>query len=140
MSSEAIPWPVADEEQLARFVLFSRYIRPSDQTVRPEAFIPHPWPELSVTRHLGLAEAELWELGQAVANLRAVTLYGRADVRASTVRRQSLRIEPTPEPRNHANITGWPANKPAQKIIALEIAAASKYVPNPPGTPEDETH
>lgn len=140
MTQEGALLPVADQELLARFVLFRRHIRTSDQTVKPEAFIPYPRPELSVTRHLGLAEAELWELGQAVADQRAITLHGRADVRASTVRRQSLRIEPTPEPRNHANITGWPADKSAQKVIALEIAAASKYVPNPSGTLEDETH
>jgi hypothetical protein len=132
MSGKATPPPVADEELLARFVLFSRWVRTRDQTIRPDAFIPHPWPDLSVTRHLGLSEAELWQLGQEVASQRPARLYGRADVQASTVRRQSLRIAPTPEPRNHANVTDWPADKPAQKIIAQVIAAAARYVPKPP--------
>jgi hypothetical protein len=30
---------------------------------------------------------------------------------------------------NHANVTEWPAEKPVQKIIAQEIAAAVKFVP-----------
>lgn len=119
--------PVTDDELLARFVLFSRWIR-SDKTVRPDAFIPHPYPDLSVTRHEGLPEPELWQLGQEVATLRNLTLYGRADVRARAVKAQSLSIQPTPEPRNHANINGWPPDKPAQKIIAQEIAAAAEYV------------
>lgn len=135
MSDNATPPPVADEELLARFVLFSRWIRASDQTVRPDAFIPHPWPDLSVTRHLGLSEAGLWKIGEEVASQRPAMLYGRADVQVFTVRQQSLRIEPTPEPRNHANITGWPPDKPAQKIIAQVIAAAARYVPkSPPST------
>jgi hypothetical protein len=30
---------------------------------------------------------------------------------------------------NHASISGWPADKPGQKIIALELAAAAQFVP-----------
>ena len=49
---------VLDDESLARFIFQRNYIR-SDQTVKPNAFIPHPWPDLSVTRHFGLTEEEL---------------------------------------------------------------------------------
>ena len=42
-----------------------------------------------------------------------------------------LDIHPTPEPRNHANIIGWPKEKPAQKIIAQEIAAAATFISTP---------
>lgn len=141
MTDDATPPPVDDQELLARFVIFSRWIRTSDLTVRPDAFIPHPWPDLSVTRHVGLSEEELWQIGQGVADQRPeATLYGRADIRALNVRARSLRIEPTPEPRNHANISGWPTDKPAQKSIAQLLAAAAKYAPKPPATPEDETH
>ncbi len=130
MSDESELPPVTDDELLARFVLFSRWIR-SDQTIRPDAFIPHPYPDLSVTRHEGLPEPELWQLGQSVADQRTLQLYGRADVRAHAVKAQPLRIEPTPEPKNHANITGWPPDKPGQKIIAQEIASAAQFVPKP---------
>ena len=141
MSDEAHPPPVADEEQLARFVLFSRWVRTSDQTVRPDAFVPYPWPDLSVTRHLELSEAELWQIGQGVADQRPdATLYGRADLQALTVRWQSLVIAPTREPRNHANITSWPAEKSKQKLVAQLLASAARFVPKSPAMLEDETH
>lgn len=119
---------VSADEQLARFILFSKWLR-SDETVRPEAFMPHPYVDLSVTRHQALSEHEIWEIGRSVGGVRRATLYGRADIRASDVLRQSLRVESAPLPSNpnHANIIGWPERKPAQKIIALQLAAAAKY-------------
>jgi hypothetical protein len=123
--------PVTDSEVLVRFVLFRGWIRSSNSTVKSDAFIPHPYPDLSVTRHIGLSVEEIWQIGQAVADSRPATLYGRAEIQALHVRRQSLRIVPTPEPKNHANITGWPKDKPAQKIIAQELAAVAHCLPNP---------
>ena len=124
---------IADEEQLARFILHSNWIRSSNQTAKPEAFIPYPYPDLSVTRHLNLSDEALWKTGLDVADARPATLYGRADIYASIARRQGLKIDsnPVPNNQNHANIVGWPANKPAQKIIALELAAQSGYRPKP---------
>ena len=120
--------PVTDNELLARFVLFNNWIR-RDQTVRPDAFIPYPYLYLSVTRHRELSEFDLWKIGQSVADKRSHSLYGRADIQATAVKAQSLRIEPTPMPKNHANIIGWPVDKPGQKIIAQEIAAIAQFVP-----------
>ncbi len=131
MTDDTAPSPVTDNEWLARFILFSRWVRSSDQRVRQDAFIPYPFPDLSVTRHLGLSDAELWQLGQAVADQRPAVLYGRADIQALRVKGQSLRIVPTRNPKNHANITGWPSGKPAQKIIALELADKAHFVPRP---------
>ena len=131
MTEQPKPPPVTDNEWLARFILFGRWLR-ADRTVRPDAFIPYPWPDLSVARHLGLAEAELWRIGQKVADQRTLPLlHGRADIRARAVRRHRLDIHPTPEPRNHANIAGWPKEKPAQKIIAQEIAATATFIATP---------
>lgn len=42
---------VGPDEALARFVLHGSHIRRSNQTVKPDAFIPHPYRDLSVTRH-----------------------------------------------------------------------------------------
>jgi hypothetical protein len=129
MNNQSPSPSVVDDEWLARFVVFSNWVR-SDKTIRPDAFIPYPWPNLSVTRHLGLTHKELWAIGEAVADSRPATLYGRADVQAVIVKRQALSITPTREPRNHANISGWPPDKPSQKIIAQEIAAAN-FIPCP---------
>jgi hypothetical protein len=78
-----------------------------------------------------LSTDEIWQIGQEVADSRPATLYGRADIQALHIKRQSLRIIPTAEPRNHANVTDWPKDKPAQKIIAQELAAVAHYVPKP---------
>ena len=126
MTSPEPPPAVADDELLARFILFSAWYR-KDQTLKSDCFIPHPYPDLSVTRHWRLSESALWQIGQATASARPATLYGRADLKATEVRRQRLQVDgaPLPENLNHANITGWPADKPAQKIIVMELAAAT---------------
>ncbi|MFZ0748744.1 MAG: hypothetical protein WAM70_05245 [Pyrinomonadaceae bacterium] len=124
--------PVLEDELLARFIKQRNHIR-GDKTVKPNAFIPYPWPNLSVTRHAGLEDREIWELGQQVADAQSAALYGRADVEVRVFTAQSLTIAPTLTPRNHANITGWPPEKPLQKIIAQEIAAEAKFV----GVPDD---
>jgi hypothetical protein len=127
MSQEGYVSPVGENELLARFVRYQRWIR-SDQTVKQDAFIPPRNLELSVTRHIGLSSEELWQIGQAVVGARAEKLYGRADLIAGRVRAQRLEIHPTAEPRNHANITGWPTDKAEQKAIAQELAAAAQFV------------
>jgi hypothetical protein len=131
MSNSGMEAPVASIEQLARFIVFSGWIRRSDQTVKQDAFIPPPDLELSVTRHKNLSERELWRIGQRVADARPAKLHGRADIRAANVRQQALDVEPNPVPGNpnHANVIGWPADKPAQKIIAQELAAKAHFLP-----------
>ena len=133
MNHEETGSPVLSHEQLARFILASNWIRKADQTIKPDAFIPHPYPDLSVTRHSNLSEEALWRVGQGIAAVRPATLYGRADICAYAVRRQSLDVvsQPVANNPNHANVTGWPADKPAQKIIAQELAAKAHFVPKP---------
>jgi len=125
--------PVAPEERLARFVLFSRHFRSSDNSVKADAFMPHPLIELSMTRHLQATSDELWQEGGRVATLRSATLYGRADVLASAFAEQALNVEAAPlrENPNHVNASGWPPEKPQQKIKAMEISIRSQFVPSP---------
>ena len=131
MTASDPPALIADEELLARFILFSKWVRSSDQTIKSDAFTPFPFPDLSVTRHTGLTEEKIWEKGNDVANERAKTLYGRADASTANVRKHDLNViaDPIPDKNmNHANITGWPQDKPSQKIIAQLIAAEANYV------------
>ena len=125
MTDEETAKSVSPDELLARFSLYKSHLR-QDWTVKPDAFIPHPWPELSVTRHLLLLENELWMIGWIVARQTARTLHGRADFPAAVVQQHKLQVvaAPVPDNPNHANITGWPPDKPAQKAIAQEIAAS----------------
>ena len=90
MTSSVLPPAVSDEELLARYVLFGRWVR-EDHTLRPDCFMPSHSAELSVTRHQGLSEMALWQVGQAVADARPrAVLYGRADLKAIDARRQRL--------------------------------------------------
>ena len=115
---------VEASELLARFILQSSHIR-ADLTLRPDALIPYPWPDLSVTRHLGLNQEQIWEIGTQVARQIGKTLHGRADLLTSTLINRRLQVRPAPVEgnANHANVTGWPTDKPSQKILAQEIAA-----------------
>lgn len=132
MSDETTdPEAIRDDEIVARFIVASNWVRNSDSSVKPDAFIPYPYPDLSVTRHIGLSATEIWQLGDDVAKLRSRTLYGRADLAVTEIVKLSLTIAPTKTPRNHANIQSWPADKPAQKAIAQLLAAASNYLERP---------
>jgi hypothetical protein len=62
---------------------------------------------------------------------RSTSLRGMIDPE-SVCLAQTLAVDaaPTETNPNHANVFGWPADKPAQKIIALEIAATASFVAN----------
>lgn len=124
---------VAADETLARYILQRSHIRSSDQSVKPDAFIPHPYTDLSVMRHLLASESELWGVGQRVAEVRGKTLYGRADFSTAACVDLRLNVQAAPlnDNPNHANVRGWPAEKPLQKIIAQQIAAAATFLEAP---------
>lgn len=129
---------VGIDETVARYILQRSHIRSSNQTVKQDAFIPNQNQELSVTRHLLASDEELWAIGESVASSTCKSLYGRGDVRTSQVaavssmcvaERLVVRAAPISGNPNHADILGWPADKPAQKAIAQELAAVAQYVP-----------
>jgi hypothetical protein len=134
--------PVADDELLARFITQTKQFRVSDQSVKPDLFIPFRLTELSVTRHRDATADELWQVGRDVAALRQQTLYGRSDVRASFCAVGPLSVVADPiltpdEPSNpnHANIVGFPAAKDDQKALAIKIAhRASRRIAPPEGS------
>jgi hypothetical protein len=120
---------VPPAELLARFIFYHRYIRQSDQTPRPEAFMPHPGRELSVVRHDALTEEGIWDAGRAVGAGQP-PLLGRADVSAETFVSNGLSVvtAPTPAVPLHVNVSGWPKEKPSQKAIALRVVVAAGKV------------
>ena len=126
--------PVEDNERLARMILTERHVRRESMAAKPEAFLPYKHVTLSVIRHRELTEGELWEIGGKVAEKRGRTLVGRGDVLARIARAQNLDVVPEegPDlPRNHADIVGWPPEKPLQLIRAAEIAAVADFVAAP---------
>ena len=130
------PDAIGDEEHLARYIFFKAHVRPN-LTVKPDALIPHPYPDLSVTRHLGLTDDGVWAAGRIVEQQRQRPLIGRADTQASEYRAQKLVLQANPVADNphHAIIVGWPADKPAQKSLAQQIAAQTRYTPAPAAEP-----
>lgn len=124
---------VSDHELLARFIMFSDWIR-ADGSLRQDAYIPPPKDlQLSVTRHVGLSEDGIWQRGQDVATERGKPLLGRADISAKAIRDtegKTLDVIPFPLERNpqHAHVIGWPADKPRQKYLAQRLAAGATYL------------
>lgn len=121
---------VEAQEKLSRFVLSRSHFRPSDGTVKQNAFVPHPHVALSVNRDREATDDETWQIGAAVASQTGKTLYGKADALAATYQSQGLTANAGPiigNP-NHVDIIGWPKDKAAQKDLAQEIAAVAKFV------------
>ena len=129
--------PAVDpNEMLSRFVLSRRHINQQAKTVKADAFVPHPYDELSVTRQLAATDAEIWSVGEDVAAARqpCKTLYGRGDALAATYLGQSLDVvsDPVKGNPNHVVVLKWPVDdKAAQLLIAKEIAAVAKYIAKP---------
>ena len=121
---------VSDSELLARFIVFKRWIRPADQTVKQNAFLPPSDLKLSVTRHLNISKTDIWNIGEQTVGKPPRELRGRADIEAIDVRKQNLDVESQPVDRNpnHANIVDWTDSKDAQKIRALAIAEKATFV------------
>jgi hypothetical protein len=117
---------VADNELLARFILYSDEMR-ADGTVRHKLFLPYKLVELSVNRHRQASLEETWQAGYEVAQARQRQLYGLANIRASSCRANSLDVQAAPQlPNNpnHANIVGYPPAKEDQMAIAKALAAS----------------
>lgn len=126
--------PVADNELLARFIVYDDERR-ADGSVRHKLFLPYKLVELSVNRHREATANETWQAGYDVAAARNRTLYGLANIRASSCRIESLDVVPAPIlPRNpnHANICGYPAAKEDQMAIAKILAASIEGKWRPP--------
>ncbi len=123
---------VTPQELLTRYVVSKSHFRKETLTVKPDAFIPHPHNELSVTRLLELPAEEIWSIGKSIATARARTFYGRGDIKTSIILNVGLQVNATPlrENPNHADVTNWPMNdKPRQKLLAQELALAANFVP-----------
>jgi len=128
-----------------------RWVR-ENGTLRHNEFIPPASGELSVTRHLEATADEIWDEGREVARLRAKSLLGRVDLRASDCRNIGLRVIKTPkapaplsdpEPRrilanpNHADLV-FPSLPKADQIAIAQalVADGLRVVSAPAGSPD----
>ena len=121
---------IATGEQTTRYILSSRHFNASKRTVMFGAYLPASNGETSVYRTSGVPEEEIWNIGREdVAKPRERTLHARGDVTSAAIVKTGLKVVPdtSPHPR-HANIIGWPPEKDKQKMLAVEIADASKLM------------
>ena len=115
-------------EVLSRFILHKDWYRSSDATVKYAAFLPNRNGETSVFRTSGLSEQKVWDIAECeVFPVRRLPILGRADIPAAIPTGKGLEVVPKEPSRRHANITGWPEEKPKQKQIALELATESVF-------------
>ncbi|HET7231055.1 MAG TPA: hypothetical protein VFJ16_13675 [Longimicrobium sp.] len=114
------------DDHLARFILSRREFSPTHRRVKAVAFLPESrGSTTSVFRIAGLAEPEIWKIGEKVADLREKTLHARADVTVWKVQEVGLSLDPDDTPPRHANIRGWPSDKAEQLSIAQQLAASA---------------
>jgi hypothetical protein len=123
MLASGLPDIVANDEDLARFLMSSRHH--NSQIAKPSAFLPSPNDrETSVFRHGSEPRDELWTIGERDA-AKGRTLHGAAIVKANNVRAARLEIIAAEPPPRHAAITGWPwldSDPQLQKAQQIERA------------------
>ena len=118
---------VAGSEPICRFVFGKDYYRPSDESVRHNAFMPNNDGETSVYRTISLSDEKIYDLGKGfVAPERKKPIKGWVNIEASRIMEQQLRVDPKPKPHHrHANIVDWPEDREKIRLIALELASES---------------
>ena len=111
-------------DPLARYLLQKSHFSAANSRVKPSAFLPNRKGETSVFQTRGLSEEKIWQIGtKYISAPLEKTLRARADVIVSVVEKQGLNVDVDNTPPRHANIIGWPEEKSAQKLLALELAS-----------------
>jgi hypothetical protein len=119
-SGSELPATVEAHEPLTRFIFSSEHFAHTKGIVKPKAFLPDGDGETSVFRVSSLGAEQIWEIGNKVRNEKA---KARGSVLTNMVRRIGLQVNGAPEehPR-HAIIVGWPREKHAKLMLAVELS------------------
>ena len=115
----------APSEVTSRYLPQSGHYAASNGRVKPRAFHPAPSDhKTSLFRVQGLAERQIWELGDAYVILPpGNALRARAELSVSQITSVGLRVESAEPPPRHANIVDWPVEKHEWMSRAQELAA-----------------
>lgn len=79
--------------------------------------------QLSTFITTGLPDEDVWDIADKAIVGRPTN--GRGDLGTGPVLAEGLEIVRDDDPPRHANVTGWPTDKAAQKEIAQALAAAA---------------
>ncbi|MYM87714.1 hypothetical protein GTP91_11030 [Rugamonas sp. FT82W] len=123
---------VSNDEPATRFIYDSDKIF-QNGSVKPAAFLPTPDKtsgrlETSICRIKDCTEERIWHL--AKTQRQDKTVKGRADHSVQSAHDAGLECiaAPVTDFPEHAVLLGWPADKPACKVIAMMLSKASKGV------------
>ena len=111
-----------ESEPLARYLYQKSHYNASTSKVKHHAFMPPKDMRLSVFRTQGLAEAEVWALGDT---LRAESPIARGVIVVQSVLKCGLKVDPDDHPPRHASVIGWPDDRASilEKAVSLSRAA-----------------
>lgn len=115
---------VQESELIGRFLFHKDEAAYTGGWVKFTAFLPAPDGRTSVIRISNLSCGEIWDIGRNyVARVRQQPLRGRADIIASHILEQGLKIKPDTKTHPlHANIVKWPTVKHEKLMIATKLA------------------
>ena len=108
------------DSRVSRFLTSRSHFSANESRVKHGAFLPPASLELSVFVTDQMSLGEIWDCADTHIPRK---VYGRADISRVGVEegtRLSVVVDNTP--RNHANIVGWPQDKPARKRLAIKLA------------------
>lgn len=135
--------PLHSDEPIARYVVNSRKVSTQQKKLKAEAFIPHPYKEMSVFRTKDLDHEKTRLIGQSefadkLPEPKRLLAWGVFQKSTLDHERVGLAIaarEPndTSHPR-HRDVVGWPSAddskiaKAKQKEVALELSERTTLV------------
>lgn len=123
-----MPFNTGVGEQLSRFIVERSKIRPSDNTVKFNAFIPPTNGRLSVYWTTNLPAVEIWAIAdQHVGPALGKHVIARAEINSLDVYAENLAVDLTgvPHPR-HADIIGWDVASTATRLQAIKLASKAQ--------------
>ena len=127
---------VEDDERVTRYIFNRGEIGRNSQPhyVKGRAFEPRSDQlETSVWRTSSYSESEIWEEGKRQHATRPQNkhFFGRADLKATAIRKLDLDAIPDEPPKWHALIVGWPTEKEYWMSKAQLLAAEAAFQYNP---------
>lgn len=119
--------PLETTEPISRFIFSKSHFNRSGP--KYGAFLPASDGDTSCFRVKGLSEDANWEIGRFVGRKRGKDAKGRANVNVEDVSAQGLTIDPDACPHlRHVNMTAWPDEESARKLVAIELAKKAQLI------------
>lgn len=135
---------IDDSEKIGRFIFSKDHFNAANKEVKYAAFMPAKDNKASVYRIDGFTEEQIWSIDHIYVSGKRTdgkVSVGRADLIAEQIRQVQLDVVSEPDPHiHHANIQGYPIEKSAIKLKAIELAKKANFIQkNAKHVPNEET-